>query len=306
MRKTCLNLVLELAKSHPEVLFLGSDLGAGTMKEFRKTFPERFFMEGVSEQHLIGMAAGLAMEVFIPYVNTIASFLTRRCLEQVTIDVCLPNLPVRLIGNGGGIVYAPLGATHFALDDLALMRLQPNMTVIAPSDAMQMRAFMEVSLAHPGPIYIRLAKGGDPVTHPKGHPFVIGQAIELSQGKHVAFLSTGAMAHPALIAVQQLAKKGISCSVWHFPTVKPLDQTALATIADRHDLLVSLEEHTVVGGFGSAIAEWLMDHRIPPPRLIRIGFPDRFPSHYGSQEQHVTHVGLDPEAIAQTVVQALA
>ncbi|MBF0436996.1 MAG: transketolase [Magnetococcales bacterium] len=304
MRKTCLNCVLELAKNHSEVLFLGSDLGAGTMKEFRKTFPERFFMEGVSEQHLIGMAAGLAMEGFIPYVNTIASFLTRRCLEQVTIDLCLPNLPVRLIGNGGGIVYAPLGATHFALDDLALMRLQPNMTVIAPSDAVQMRAFMEISLSHPGPIYIRLAKGGDPVTHPKGLPFVIGQAIELAQGTHIAFLCTGAMAHPALIAAQQLTNKGISCSVWHFPTVKPLDQAALAPIADRHTLLVSLEEHTIVGGFGSAIAEWLMDHHPHPPRLLRLGFPDRFPSHYGSQEQHLAAVGLEPEAIARTVIQS--
>ncbi len=177
MRKTALNSVLKLAEKDERVLFIGSDLGAGTLDEFREKYPERFFMEGISEQNMIGMAAGLAMEGYIPYINTIASFLTRRCLEQIIIDLSLQNLPARLIGNGGGLVYAPLGPTHLAPDDLALMSAIPNMTVAAPSDAEEMRSFMEQSLEWPGPIYIRLGKGGDPVVFPKGKTVKIGKAI---------------------------------------------------------------------------------------------------------------------------------
>ena len=132
MRKTSLDTVYEMARNDPRVVFIGSDLGAGTLDQFKEEMPERFFMEGVTEQNIIGMAAGLAMEGYIPYVNTIATFITRRCFEQVAVDLCLHNLPVRLIGNGGGLVYAPLGPTHLAVEDMAIMRSLPNMTVVAP------------------------------------------------------------------------------------------------------------------------------------------------------------------------------
>ena len=134
MRKTSLDTVYEMARNDPRVVFIGSDLGAGTLDQFKEEMPERFFMEGVTEQNIIGMAAGLAMEGYIPYVNTIATFITRRCFEQVAVDLCLHNLPVRLIGNGGGLVYAPLGPTHLAVEDMAIMRSLPNMTVVAPVD----------------------------------------------------------------------------------------------------------------------------------------------------------------------------
>jgi transketolase len=132
MRKTSLNTVYELAKNDERIVFIGSDLGPGVLDEFKKNIPNRFFMEGVSEQHIIGMAAGMAMNGFIPYINTIATFLTRRCFEQIVVDLCMQNLPVRLIGSGGGGVYAPLGSTHLAIEDLSIMRTLPNMTVIAP------------------------------------------------------------------------------------------------------------------------------------------------------------------------------
>ena len=138
MRKTALDCVFELAKKDDRVVFIGSDLSVGVLDEMRRVLPKRFFMEGVSEQHIIGMAAGLALEGFIPYVNTIATFLTRRCYEQIALDLCLQNLPVRLIANGGGAVYAPLGPTHLAVEDLAILRALPNMTVVAPCDAAEM------------------------------------------------------------------------------------------------------------------------------------------------------------------------
>ena len=163
MRKTSLDCIYELAKKDNRVLFIGSDLGPGVLEDFKKNIPDRFFMEGVAEQYIIGMSAGLAKEGFIPYVNTISTFLTRRCYEQVAIDLCLHDLPVRLIGNGGGLVYAPLGPTHLAIEDLSLMRSIPNMTIISPCDAHEMRNLMLQTLDYKHPIYIRLGRGGEEI-----------------------------------------------------------------------------------------------------------------------------------------------
>ena len=154
MRKTCLDTIYELATRDDRVFFVGSDLGAGTLSRFREEMPGRFLMEGVSEAHIVGLAAGLAMEGKIPYVHTIATFLTRRCFEQIVLDVGLHHVNVRLIGAGGGLVYAPLGPTHLAIDDLAIMRTVPNMTIIAPADAEEMRQAVELTLEHQGPVYI--------------------------------------------------------------------------------------------------------------------------------------------------------
>ena len=157
MRKTSLDCVYELAKADPRVVFIGSDLGPGVLAGMKQEMPERFFMEGIAEQHIIGMAAGLAMNGFMPFVNTIATFLTRRCYEQIALDLCLQDLPVRLIANGGGGVYAPLGPTHLAVEDMAIMRALPNMTVVAPCDAQEMRRLMAATTDWPHPIYIRCA-----------------------------------------------------------------------------------------------------------------------------------------------------
>src|SRR5580698_829411 len=178
MRQTCLNMVYDLAKRDKRVLFIGSDLSPGLLGDMKKEMPERWYMEGITEANVIGMAAGFAMEGYIPYVNTIATFITRRCYEQVAVDLCLHQLPVRLIGNGGGVVYAPLGPTHLAIEDMAILRALPNMTVVAPSDAQEMRHVIPATLDIRGPVYIRLGKGGDPVIATKGEAFAIGTAIE--------------------------------------------------------------------------------------------------------------------------------
>ena len=163
MRQTCLNMIHQLAKQDERVVFIGSDPGAGTLDAMRRELPDRFFIEGVSEANVIGMAAGMAMEGYIPYINTIATFLTRRCYDQIAVDLCLHKLPVRLVAAGGGLVYAPLGPTHEAIEDIAIMRALPNMTVLAVSDAKQMTDVMPQTLDWPGPIYIRLGKGGDSI-----------------------------------------------------------------------------------------------------------------------------------------------
>ncbi len=248
-------------------------------------------MEGVAEQNLIGVAAGLAMEGYIPYVNTIATFLNRRCYEQVAVDLCMHRLPVRLIANGGGLVYAPLGPTHMAIEDMGIMRALPNMTVVAPCDAEEMARFMKSTLELPGPCYIPLAKGGDRVVSEAAHGFEIGRGIQLRPEGEVALEAAGILAAP-----------GIEAGVLHLHTVKPLDEARLLDQAGRAKAVVTIEEHTLVGGLGSAVADLIVD-RLPgtAPPLLRLGLPDAFPAHYGGQNDLLALAGLTPEGIAGSV-----
>jgi transketolase len=300
MRNTAMKAIHRLARRDSRVVFIGSDLGAGVLDEMRAELPDRFFMEGVSEQAIVGMAAGLAMDGYIPYVNTIATFLTRRCYEQVAVDLCLHNLPVRLIASGGGAVYAPLGPTHMATDDLALLRPLPNMTIVAPCDAPEMDRVMDASLDVAGPLYVRIAKGGDPVVSRSDVPFEIGRSITMRAGDEVVFAGTGVMTTAALDAATLLAAGGIRAGVLHVHTVKPLDDAALLAAAAGAALVVSVEEHSRIGGLGGAIAELFADAGVRVP-LLRLGLPDRFISTYGSQATILAAAGLDPAGIAAQV-----
>ncbi|ARJ66517.1 transketolase [Magnetospirillum sp. ME-1] len=305
MRKVCLDQVHALARRDARVLYIGSDPGAGTLDKMKAEFPDRFFVEGIAEQNVIGMAAGLAMEGFVPYVNTIATFITRRCYEQVAIDLCLHDLPVRLIGNGGGFVYAPLGPTHTAVEDLAIMRALPGMAVVAVADATEMRRFMESSLDWKGPIYIRLAKGGDPVVTKEEWGFTIGKAIAEREGTDVLLVTTGVMLGRAQAAADALAAEGVSVGILHMPTVKPLDTESLLPRAARARLVVTAEEHTRIGGLGSAVLDALADAG-PVGRVLRLGIKDAWTHNYGSQDALLKDNGLDAQGIAHSVRQALS
>ena len=302
MRKTSLNCLFELAQKDERVVFIGSDLGHGVLDDMKNAFPDRFYMEGVSVQHIVGMAAGLAMEGFVPYVNTIATFLTRRCFEQLAIDLCLHDLPVRLIANGGGGVYAPLGPTHLATEDLAILRALPNMTIIAPCDAEEMKRLMKATLDWPHPIYIRLAKGGDTVVSLEENGFTIGKAIIMKNPKDCLFVTTGIMTQAALQACEILKKKYLSCGVLHMHTVKPLDKEALSHWIPMVKSVVTVEEHTRIGGLGSAVLEFCSDTMPEQTKKIkRIGFPDRFADQYGSQNSLLKHWGLSKEDLVDFV-----
>jgi transketolase len=302
MRKTCLDMVYELAKQDPRIFFIGSDLGAGTLNRFKAEMPDRFFMEGVSEANLIGMAAGLALEGNIVYVNTIATFLTRRCFEQIALDLCLHNVRVRLIGNGGGLVYAPLGPTHEAIDDIAILRALPRMTILVPADAEEMRRLMPQTVEHPGPIYIRLAKGGDPVLTDDRVPFEIGKVFVMREGDDALIITTGVTLQTALFACDMLAAKGIRAAVLHVPTVKPLDAAVLREHCRRAPAIVSVEEHSIFGGLGSAVAEVIAEAGFAAPkRFQRIGILDVFPEQYGSQASLMAHCGITAERIASVI-----
>ena len=302
MRKTSLDLVYQLAKTDSRIVFIGSDLGPGVLDDMKKNIPDRFFMEGVSEQHIIGMAAGLALNGFIPYVNTIATFLTRRCYEQIALDLCLQDLPVRLIASGGGGVYAPLGPTHLAVEDLAIMRALPNMTVLAPCDSQEMRRLMAASVEWPHPMYIRLAKGGDPVVSLPEYGFEIGKGILIREPKAGLFITTGVMTQLGLRAIEKLSEDGIHCGLLHMHTVKPLDEALLSHWLPKVEGVVTVEEHSRIGGLGSAILEFCND-QMPAQavKVVRIGIPDQFAEQYGSQDSLLQHWGITLDTLCESM-----
>ena len=290
-------------------IFIGSDLSPGLLSEMKKEMPERWYMEGVTEANVVGMAAGLAMEGYLPYVNTIATFITRRCYEQVAVDLCLHDLPVRLIGNGGGLVYAPLGPTHLAIEDMAIMRALPNMTVTAVCDAKEMVRLMNCTLDWPQPIYIRLAKGGDAVVSREENGFAIGKAIPMRRARarrSVVLMATGVMTTNCLAAADLLSKEGHDVSVVHVHTIKPLDEETVLEFAGGAELVVTVEEGIRIGGFGSAVTDLLVEKlgaALPP--MLRIGLPDAFPHKYGSQEELFEIYGLTPAQIATRAIKSL-
>jgi len=300
VRARWLEVVHRLAKEDSRIVFVGSDLSANpALEKFRAEVPGRFFMEGVSEAYIVGMCAGLAKSGKIPYFNTIATFASRRCFEQTVVDLGLSKTRVRLLASGGGLVYTPLGPTHLAIEDVAIMSSIPNMTVIAPTDADEMERAILATVEHPGPIYFRVAKGGDPIVSKPEHGFSLGKAVVYRKPATVTIVTTGILVATALAAADALGKEGITAGVIHFPTLKPFDRDAIARAARASRALLSLEEHVACGGLGSRVAEALAEG--PPPRPVRfrrLALPDGFPDRYGSQASLLEGYGLGTEGVA--------
>jgi transketolase len=295
-----------MARRDDRIVFIGSDITKQNLEKFSAEFPKRFFMEGIYEAHIIGMSAGLAFNGKIPYINTIATFLTRRCYEQILIDLALHNLPVRLLGSGGGAVYAPLGPTHMANEDIAILRAIPNMTIVAPCDADEMNRLMPQTLDWKGPLYVRIAKGGDKIVSSDKHSFEIGKAIPLREGRDALFISTGTTTQVALDAADKLAGAGVTAGVLHVHTLKPLDAARILACARQVRVIITIEEHTLVGGLGSAVAETLMDAGVGEgKRFIRLGFPDVFTEELGSQSEIMNKYGLNAENLVAKTKQLL-
>jgi len=264
--------------------------------------PDRFYMEGISEAHLVGMAAGLALEGYIVYANTISTFITRRCFEQVAVDVCLHNLNVRLIGNGGGLVYAPLGPTHLAIEDISIFRALPNMTIVSVADAEEMKRLMPQTVEHEGPIYIRLAKGYDPIVTDDKLPFQIGKGIPMRAGRDGLLVTTGITLKLAQDAAKSLALEGIECAILHMPTIKPFDRDLLLELASPVRAVITIEENTILGGLGSAAAEVVAEAGfLTPKKFRRIGIPDVFTDHYGSQANLMDYHRINSDEVVSTV-----
>ncbi len=302
MRNAFAQELVAQAEADPRIVLLSGDIGNRLFDDFKNRFAERFFNCGVAEANMMGMAAGMAMSGLRPIVYTIVPFVTTRCLEQIRVDVCYHNVPVLIVGVGGGLSYAGLGATHHSCEDIALLRMMPGMTVICPADACEVRLALRAAIKHEGPAYIRLGKKGEPLVHQEEPSFTIGRGITLREGTDIVLLSTGNMLPTALAAADLLETKNASVRVVSMHTVKPLDEQLLAEVFPIAKVVATIEEHSVLGGLGGAVAEWLADQPTQNARLIRVGTDDRFLHEAGDQAHARRQFGLTAESIAQRIV----
>ncbi|MCZ6679499.1 MAG: transketolase [Candidatus Poribacteria bacterium] len=305
MRNAFAAEITELAGIDERIVLLSGDIGNRLFNTYKDLFPDRFFNCGVAEANMTGVAAGMALCGLRPITYTIAPFATTRCLEQIRVDVCYHYLPVIIVGVGGGLSYAGLGATHHSCEDIAFLRTLPGMTVVCPGDAVEVRLALRSAMALGSPVYIRLGKKGEPVVHEQPPQFTIGQAIEIRPGGDVCLLSTGNMLPTAVQASEKLAGNGVSARVLSFHTVKPLDEACLHEVFADFKVAVTIEEHSILGGLGGAIAEWSANQPPQKARLLRIGTADRFLHEAGDQEYARYCFDLTPESIAERTLHAL-
>ena len=306
MRNAFADELSKLAATDPRLVMLSGDIGNRLFDKFRAAHPGRFFNCGVAEQNMTGVAAGMALSGMRPISYTIAPFVTTRCLEQIRTDVCYHDVPVMIVSVGAGLSYAGLGPTHHACEDIAFLRALPNMVVICPGDALEVRAAMRAALKQDRPVYIRMGKRGEPKIHADvPADFEIGRALPVRDGTDVCLLSNGTMLPEVLEAARLLEAKGISAKVVSFHTVRPLDEACLRDVLSRFRLVATIEEHSLIGGFGSAVAEWMVDNAIVPRSFLRFGTPDKFFKQSGEQEYAREQLGLSAYAIAARVAAAL-
>jgi transketolase len=296
----------KLAGEDGRVVLLSGDIGNRLFDSFKAKFDGRFLNCGVAEANMTGMAAGLALSGMRPITYTITAFNTSRCLEQIRLDICYHDLPVIVVGVGGGLSYASLGYTHHAVEDVGMLRLLPNMTVLCPGDSLEVAAALRAAHAHDGPVFIRLGKKGEPAVHRTMPDLKIGKGLVVREGTDVCLLGVGTTLPIVVAAADLLAAQGISAEVVSFHTVKPLDEELLAAAFARYRVVSVIEEHSLIGGAGAAVAEWRADNPDGPGRLIRIALPDRIFHESGSEEHARKCLGLTPEAIAERISQAVA
>ena len=305
MRNAFAKQVTELAQRDERVVLLSGDIGNRLFDDLKAKCPGRFFNCGVAEANLIGMAAGMAMSGLRPICYTITPFITYRCMEQIRIDVCYHHQPVIIVGTGSGLSYASLGATHHSCEEMGMLRLLPGLAVVAPADSVEVRGALKAALNHPNPVYIRIGKKGEPVVHKTEIDFQIGKAISVRDGTDVCLLSAGNMLPAALETAEVLAQQHISAQVFSFHTIKPLDEATLAVAFQNFKLVATLEEHSVLGGLGGAVAEWLADHFPAKARLIRCGTADEFLHETAEQEEAREYFGLTAATMAERIRAAL-
>jgi transketolase len=302
MRNACIKAITKLAITNESIVVLMGDLGNQLFDEFIKVAAQRFYNCGIAEDNLTGVAAGMALMGFRPITFSIAPFVTVRCLEQIRVYVCYQNLPVIIVGNYAGFSYSELGPTHQSCDDIGLLRILPNMTILCPCDVVEISCALAEALNHDGPIYLRIGKKNEPIFHKKIPKFIIGKAITMKKGRDICILSTGNAMGLALSVAQKLESQAISVRVESFHTVKPLDTVTLDSIFTEFPLVVTIEEHSLIGGFGSAVAEWLVDSSShSSARLIRFGVHDSFNTGIHFQESARLISSLNPEDIVHAI-----
>jgi transketolase len=296
---------MRLAEKDERIYLLTADAGFTILERFIEKFPGRYLNVGIAEANLIGVGAGLALSGKTVFCYSIIPFVTMRCFEQVRIDLCYQNLPVKLVGVGEGMTYGTAGATHHAIEDIAIMRALPNMTVICPGDPCEMENAIEASLSLKGPCYIRLGKSGEPRIHASREiGFALGRGIKIREGEGVVLVSTGNMLPSAVEVCRVLAERGLKPGLVSMHTVKPLDRDLVQALPARYRLVATLEEHNVIGGLGSAVGDVILEENLPL-RLVKFAIPDRYASEAGSQEYLRKRFGLSVDDILSRLEQEI-
>ena len=306
MRDAFVRALMREAAHDERLTLITGDLGVGVLKPFWETYPKQFINAGIAEQGMTGMASGLARTGRTVLTYSIGNFPTLRCLEQIRNDCAYHEANVKIVCVGGGFVYGSLGMSHHATEDMAIIRALPGVTVFTPGDPAEVEAVVPEMLRTPGTCYLRLGRGGEPTLHrqPIGE-WHLPKALTLREGKDVALLSAGGILTQTVSAADLLAAKGVSAEVVSFPSIKPIDREKILELAQRFRLLVTVEEHTVVGGFGSAVAEVTAEEGLPC-RVKRIGMPDIYSSIVGTQQYLRGAYQMDDAAICARTMEWLA
>ena len=295
--------LVELGKTNENVIVLSADLTASTRANwFKDKYPERFIDFGVAEQDMISTAAGFALCGKIPFACTFGVFASGRAWDQIRLSVCYMNLNVKISGTHGGISVGPDGASHQALEEITLMRVLPNMTVIVPCDSEEARLATLASASYPGPIYLRLGREPFPIITDYKDSYRIGKALRMADGSDITIIGTGVMVQEALKAHEELKKRGISARLLNLHTVKPIDKEEIIKAAIETGAIVTAEEHTVVGGMGSAVSEVLVENCPVPMRMV--GIKDRF-GESGDALELMKYFGLSAEGIVKAALEVL-
>jgi transketolase len=305
MRSAFFETLIRLAERDERIMLLTGDLGFGVIEPFARRFPDRFLNAGVAEQNMTGVATGLALSGRIVFTYSIANFSTLRCLEQIRNGPCYHKANVKIVSVGGGLAYGSLGMSHHATEDLAVMRALPNMRVVAPGDPIEAAAATEALARLDGPGYLRLGRAGEPVVHTAPLAFELGRAAQLREGRDATLISTGGMLATTVASAGALAARGVFCRALSMHTIKPLDLDAVIAAARETRLVVTLEEHSVLGGLGGAVAEVIADLQGAHAPLKRIGLPSTFAPHAGSRDYLAAGFGLSEAAIVASVHEAL-
>ena len=300
MRTAFVKTLIECARKDSRIILLTGDLGFMALEPFIKAFPKRYINAGVAEANMIGMAAGLASAGKKVFVYSIIPFVTMRCLEQIRNDVCYHNFDVKIVGVGSGYSYSYLGATHHAIEDMGALRSLPNLRIVSPGDPLEVELSVRTLVKEKGPFYLRLGKRGEPVLQKKMPKFKWGQAIIMKNGKDASLLSSGSVLINALKASEELEKEGLKVTLVSMPFIKPIDSATVKNLAKKTKVVVTIEEHNIIGGLGSAVAEIIAGspHK---PAFMRLGVDDYFVSKIGSQEYLKEKAGLSVGNIVKTV-----
>ncbi len=301
MRIAFVRTLMELARADKNIVLITGDLGFTVFEEYKEQFPHQYVNIGVSEANMIGVAAGMALSGKTVFTYSIIPFAVMRPYEQIRNDVCYQNANVKIVGVGGGYSYSYFGATHHAVEDIGIMRATPNMTVVCPGDPWEAECATAALARMHGPAYLRLGKRGEPLVHAKDAKFQIGKGIIVKKGSSIALIATSTMLEGAIAAGRLLETQGVHPTLVSIHTIKPIDRELIENLAATHANIVTLEEHSIYGGLGSAVAETLAES-LYKPKFKRLGILDQFPKTIGTQIYLRGQHGLNPEQIKDTVI----